>query len=275
MSRLFLYFKLLRPMNVAMVILAVVVGGMLCGNADSDLYLSAVSAALVLSAGNVINDVADRDADKVSHPERPIASGKIFSKSALWIAVVLFVVGLFFACAVSFVHFVIAAVAAVILVAYSFCLSKIALVGNIVISLLAGVAVIYGTVFHICEEGIFAAVIAFSIHLPREIFKDIQDIDGDREAERRTLPIVWGVKQASVLAAVLSIIAMVVIEIPYVLGIFSMYYNSVASISFILCGMAAVFGFRGFGRTSQKILKFAIAAGIVALFAEVVLRMML
>ena len=49
-------------------------------------------------------------------------------------------------------------------------------------------------------------VFSFLFTLLREIVKDIDDIEGDREMECRTLPIVWGIGTAKTVLVILSII---------------------------------------------------------------------
>jgi 4-hydroxybenzoate polyprenyltransferase len=50
------------------------------------------------------------------------------------------------------------------------------------------------------------AAFAFLLTWVREIVKDIEDIEGDREMECRTLPIVWGDKVAKIIATILLVV---------------------------------------------------------------------
>ncbi len=270
-NKIRIFSNLLRPVNVLIVAFAVIVGGMLCGAKLSAVYIAAISAAFILAAGNVFNDVFDADADRISHPKRPLAAGEIGKGAAIALSIAFFAAGIILAFFASTTHLIFAGAASVLLILYSLYFSRLPLVGNIIIAALAGAAILYGAVFTgFCEKNIFAAILAFSLHLPREIFKDIQDIAGDRAAGRKTLPIAVGIKRSAVLAVALSVLAMIVIEIPFLSRIFGEYYDGVASISFILCGMAAIFGFRGFSKTAQNLLKYAMAAGILALFVEAI-----
>ena len=47
------------------------------------------------------------------------------------------------------------------------------------------------------------AAFAFLMTLAREMVKDIEDIEGDREMECRTLPIVWGEKWTKIIVTAL------------------------------------------------------------------------
>jgi 4-hydroxybenzoate polyprenyltransferase len=52
---------------------------------------------------------------------------------------------------------------------------------------------------------------AFLMTLLREMVKDIEDIEGDREMECRTMPIVWGVKATKIIVTVLLLVTVVLI----------------------------------------------------------------
>ncbi len=264
------YLRLTRPVNMVVVFFAVMVGGLLCGGEPTRTALAGISAVLVLAGGNAVNDALDREADKVSHPERPVVSGRVSPRQAGIFGAVLMTAGV----AVSFYlgefPALIAFGAAALLVIYSGVLSRLALIGNLTISFLSAVAVVFGAIAggRMCPRAIWAGLIAGAIHLPREIFKDVQDYEGDLAAGRKTLPVVWGKKKASYFACALSAAAMLMIVLPYLAGVFGDYYISAAFVPFALCGIAAIFGGRGYPHTAQKYLKLAMAFGIAALFVE-------
>ena len=64
-----------------------------------------------------------------------------------------------------------------------------------------------GAVFILLSLGLFA----FLMTLLREMVKDIEDIEGDREMECRTMPIVWGVKATKIIVTVLLLVTVVLI----------------------------------------------------------------
>ena len=67
------------------------------------------------------------------------------------------------------------------------------------------------------------ALFAFLFTLIREMVKDIEDIEGDREMECRTMPIVWGVTASKVVISVITVITMALV------GFFSIAYLDAAS----------------------------------------------
>ncbi|MCD6595867.1 geranylgeranylglycerol-phosphate geranylgeranyltransferase [bacterium] len=266
--------KIVRPINLVLVFFATMVGSALCGKIDLRAVIAGISAASILAGGNAINDFFDIDCDKISHPSRPLPSGKISRKSALILSLVLMLLGILISFALPMKCRIIAIAASLLLILYSAVFSRMPLIGNISIASLSAFAVFYGAfaVGSLSTKSIWAGIIAGTIHLPREIFKDIQDSAGDSASGRKTLPIVWDTKKASYLGVFLCGLAMFVIVLPYLGGLFGEYYISVSFISFVLCGMAAVFGWRGYPKTAQKFLKWALAAGIIALWAESILH---
>ena len=256
-----------------LVFLAVLLGSALCGKVDLRAFLVAASAALVLAGGNALNDAYDAAADAVSHPHRPIPSGRLSAQAALAGGAAMMLAGIALAAVVGKMHVTVAAAAAVALWLYSEWLSATPLLGNALIAALSGLAVIYGALAcGFCRRAVWAALLAAAVSLPREIFKDIQDVDGDAAAGRRTLPVVLGRSRALRIAAATAFAAMAVIVAPYLLGVYGEFYGGAAVIPFVLCGMGAVFGWRGYPKTAQKLLKAALAAGIAALWVEALWR---
>jgi len=223
--------------------------------------------------GNAINDFFDREADKISHPKRPLPQNKIDGTVIIFSALSSMIIGFALAFFLPSECVFLAGIAFFVLIIYSISLSGLPVIGNLLIAGLSGLAVLYGAMAtnSICARAIFAGFIAGSIHLPREIFKDIEDIAGDNAVGRKTLPIIWNARYSGYLGALLCILAMIAIVIPYLSGSFGMSYMFIAFISFILCGMSAIFGGRGFHHTAQILLKLAMGIGILALWAEILL----
>ena len=49
------------------------------------------------------------------------------------------------------------------------------------------------------------AIFAFMLTLVREIAKDVEDMDGDREGSYRTLPILWGIEKSKKYMLILEV----------------------------------------------------------------------
>ncbi|HKZ63153.1 MAG TPA: UbiA family prenyltransferase, partial [Thermoplasmata archaeon] len=90
------YARLLRPANALIAAAAVCVGAVVTvGTSEAALQwqavaLGAVVAFLFTGAGNALNDVYDRETDRVNHPDRPIPSGQVSPRAASVLAGSLF-----------------------------------------------------------------------------------------------------------------------------------------------------------------------------------------
>jgi 4-hydroxybenzoate polyprenyltransferase len=101
---------------------------------------------------------------------------------------------------------------------YSKWLKNIAVVGNVIIALLSFYSILSVYVLFRDIEPlliIYFAMLAAGITLCREIIKDAEDIDGDRETGAKTLPIVGGLNTANitVYAIILFLIPIAVVTL--------------------------------------------------------------
>ena len=92
------YFKIIRPVNAAIVFLSVMLGAISMGDynnfADKIIFAS-LAAVCFSSAGMVLNDYFDFEIDKINRPDRVLPSGEISLKGAIIYFVILNIIGLF------------------------------------------------------------------------------------------------------------------------------------------------------------------------------------
>src|SRR5881296_3222201 len=94
--------RLARPLNCAMAAVGVGIGGIVAvgsqawGSLALPLALAGAAAASFTAGGNALNDLYDRETDRVNHPNRPLPSGAVtlreaqaFTATAFFIAGVL------------------------------------------------------------------------------------------------------------------------------------------------------------------------------------------
>jgi len=95
MGKLNAFLRLIRPVNCAMIGLAVIVGASLVSSLDfsTNLLLGFITSFTLTAASMAINDYYDKDIDAINEPQRPIPSGAISPKEALLLALVLSVIG--------------------------------------------------------------------------------------------------------------------------------------------------------------------------------------
>jgi geranylgeranylglycerol-phosphate geranylgeranyltransferase len=162
------------------------------------LGLAAASTTLVTAGGNVLNDLLDRDSDRVNHPDRPLVTGAVEIRTARLLIVVLFVVAGLLILPLSWAHPVlpvIYALAVAGLIAYEFRLKAAGLSGNLIVAGLTGAVFLYGG----AAGGNLLVVVPFALMatlatLSREIIKDMEDAAGD--VDRRTFPRTHGMGAA-------------------------------------------------------------------------------
>jgi len=230
------FIQITRPANFAITFLSVIVAAAICAEGEYEVYkivLASFSASLTLSAGNIINDIKDIEADKVSHPKRPVAAGKITVSQAKTEYVLLTIIAILLSFFINPPAFVIAITAAVLLYLYSYYFKTVLILGNICVSLLTGLVFIYGGVaVNNPLSAIIPAVFAFLINLIREIVKDMQDVEGDLEQGVITFPGKFGFNSSKLLVAELTVVLILVTLYPFITRL----YN----IEFIILIMAVV-----------------------------------
>ncbi|MGA7861149.1 MAG: geranylgeranylglycerol-phosphate geranylgeranyltransferase [Thermoplasmata archaeon] len=200
-------FQLVRFGNTLVSFVGTIVGGVAARGAGVDLpvslwillVLAALSTAFATAGGNVVNDILDRDSDRVNHPDRPLVTGAISPGVARWTATGLLVAAVVVAVPVILLRPLVGvflAAALVALLSYEFRFKSAGFGGNLLVAFLTGLVFLYGG----AAAGMPVAVLpfgfmAFFATLSREVIKDMEDLTGD--VSRRTLPRVRGMAFSS------------------------------------------------------------------------------
>lgn len=176
------------------------------------------------AAGYIINNLMDRDADRLNKKEN-VLNSELISPQRVRLQYLVFVVMGILSSIILIrwsLHFLwINAGITLFLWAYSKYLKRLPLIGNLAVSsFCAGTILIvwYPTLSltDIPTEMILLIAFAFLITLIREIVKDMEDIDGDREVGDRTLPIVSGILFTKTFLGGLVIMSIGGLLLPYV-----------------------------------------------------------
>lgn len=218
--------------------------------------VAAVGATIAATAGgNAINDYFDREIDAVNQPDRPIPRGAISPRGALGYSLVLFAVATIAALTLPLPAIGIAAINLLALVAYTEWFKGRPGVGNVLVGYLTGSTFLFGgaAVGDLFGASVLAILAAIAT-LTREIVKDVEDIEGDRQEGLRTLPIVIGRKAAVWSGVIAILIAVAASAVPYLDGTFGVSYLVVVIPADLVMLWAAWQGFRD-PTTSQQWLK--------------------
>jgi geranylgeranylglycerol-phosphate geranylgeranyltransferase len=267
--------RLLRPVNMGIAFLTIAAGGVLSDPSAvrwPEILLAAAAGALIVGGGNALNDCFDIDIDRLNRPERPLPSGALSIKQANALWVTLSIVGVTLSYSITPWNLYLSVFWVFALYYYSRVLKKTVLAGNLTIGVLTGTAFLFGAVVTgNAATALFPGLFAFLVNVTRELLKDVEDVEGDRQAGAATLPVRYGTR-ASLLTAAGAIIALVAATIlPYVLNIYTITYLWIvlavdAALLFVLLSWWRDESLSNLRRLSG-ILKLAMVVGLVALFA--------
>ncbi len=214
MSQLVSSIKLIRSVNCVVAGIAVWVGAYMT-LAPIDFWpalIASICAFLIAAVGNIHNDICDVEIDRVAHPARVLVSGQLTIKVAKGLAVVLSVAALGLGCLLGLQLWSVLAGVLVILLIYNRWLKWVPLAGNVVVAGIAAMTFIVGGLVSepssVCDlpGPIIPAAFGFLIHLMRELTKDVLDMDGDRTAGQKTLPLLIGVRPVLILVFAIGIV---------------------------------------------------------------------
>ncbi|MFT5249877.1 MAG: 4-hydroxybenzoate polyprenyltransferase [bacterium] len=202
---------------------------------EADLTLSDFLFALLMiatvsiaAAGNIINDIYDVEIDYINKPEKVIIGKKITEKNANYLFIILNVIGVGLGFYISnqigkpeFSGYFV--VISALLYLYATFIKSIPIFGNVIVSALVAFSLLIVGLFDLLptinflnqdyQSFIFGILLnysffAFYINLMREIVKDIEDIDGDKNCDLSTLPIILGRRRTSYIVFGMSIFVM-------------------------------------------------------------------
>jgi 4-hydroxybenzoate polyprenyltransferase len=202
-------------------------------------YCLMAASILIAAAGYIINDYFDRQIDAVNKPAKVVVDKTVKRRWAIIWHLVFSVLGVAISFYVSYrtgtwVIFLINTAAVLLLWLYSTRFKKKLLTGNVLIAALTAwvVIVVYFFAgasildkrgwqpdhFHFNIRQLFKftmlyAGFSFIVSLIREVVKDIEDIDGDRQYHCNTMPIAWGIPAAKIFAAVWIIVCIAALAI--------------------------------------------------------------
>lgn len=208
--------------------------------------LLVLTTALIAAAGYVINDICDQEIDEINKPDEKIVGSQISEKIAYQFYFGLIGIGGLIAIYLAW-HverldwFLIYPTANFMLWAYAKYFKKELVIGNLIVSVFsAGVAgiVLFPEFFRIDLEdwdynllfmiSLFSGYLffAFTSSMMREVVKDLEDMEGDRQFGANTLPVMVGVQKTKIFASIWGILLMVIFLI--LMGIL-VYQNRVVS----------------------------------------------
>jgi geranylgeranylglycerol-phosphate geranylgeranyltransferase len=276
MNTFFYHIKLLRPLNVFTSGLAMVIGSGILGTLNNTGTLLLVMAVVMCFAGaaNALNDVVDYEIDKINRPMRPLPSGFVKKRTALFISILLFSMGTLACLELSEAAKVIGIVIAMpFMVLYSKYLKGMPLIGNMIVAFILGLSFLFcGAAFNNMSPMWIPMILAFGLTLVRELVKDIADMEGDQSVGLKTFPITAGIEKSIQLSIFLSACIGMGAFIPYLYGTYGIWYGILLILGVeIPLGVVVVSLLNNPGISSAihgaRILKFSTLIGLIAIYA--------
>lgn len=263
------YLEIIRPGNIVMAVIAVLLVMFISGNFTLDAFLACFVVFMVMGGGNAINDYFDHKIDAINKPSRPIPSGRISLKAAGIYSLALFAIGTITAFFIGLLPGLIALFTSIMLTLYAYNLKKMPIIGNIVVSFFIGLTFVFGgVVVGAITTSIYLGFFPFLTTMMREIVKDMEDMEGDKKEGARTLPIIYGLRWSSIIAAFFMIFASVTSPVLYFIGILTIFYIPVLLIGdvFFLSGAVSILKDQSIENTSKvsKRIKIGILVTLLA-----------
>lgn len=215
-----------------------------------------LATVLIAAAGYAINDYFDIKVDMANHPDSVVVGTRISRFTAMTYNNVFNFAGVVLGFIISYSIGIYQLGFIFVLISgglwfYSAIYKKQLITGNIIVALFAAFVPLLTVVYEIpllnkmitpdrppvettVVSVIFLYVAGFSVFaflttLAREILKDIEDIEGDRLNERRTIPVSWGVNTARYIVTTL-----LTIIVASVIFIWFAFFMDVISLIYIL-----------------------------------------
>ncbi|PWD98212.1 prenyltransferase [Marinilabilia rubra] len=192
--------------------------------------LLVLATVLLAASGYVINNYFDVSIDRINRPYNVVVGRQIPRRTALLLHVILTITGVFIGLFLAYItrkenYALMFIVIPGLLWYYSTTLKKQVLVGNLTIALLTAlvpfvvVSIEFATLARVHGEAILHseacstawfwttgfAFFAFISTIMRELIKDMEDIEGDKEAGCHTLPVEMGIDYSRTVVIILTI----------------------------------------------------------------------
>lgn len=229
----------------------------LLGQAFLYYALMTLSTMLVAAAGYIINDIRDLEMDKINRPRKYVLQRLISVETARVIYygfnvssfVVIAIVGILNQ---SYMLVLIHPVSMLLLWLYSTDFKCRPLIGNVVVSALTAFIPVLGAIYiYALQPGLRIAdmsvelshvlfvyfLMSFLISWVREMFKDLEDREGDRKHQCRTLAILWKpvmIKRLSYALLLLSVLALLYLILSLQDSPYYLFGSSLVSIPVVI-----------------------------------------
>lgn len=163
-------------------------------------FLLSLSTVLIAAAAYINNDYYDQKIDMINRPDRVVVGTLFRRRLAILAHFMMTVLGIAIGFYLTFFVGAIHVFSSALLWMYSNRLRRLPIVGNLVIAVSSGMALLLVPIYLGRYEPLVYVytIFAVSIILIREVIKDLEDVKGDRRFGVKTIPVFWGIRGAKV-----------------------------------------------------------------------------
>lgn len=186
-----------------------------------EMTLGFLSVFLISATSLILNDYFDLESDRINAPERPLPAGLVTKREVVFLSCVVSALGFLSGALLSFQALLVVILAWAVGFLYNWRFKKTGLPGNLMVSFSVGMTFIFGgiAVGKPLEVAVwFFGILALLINLGEEIAADAMDVEGDREAGSRSLPVLFGQETALRISAAIFLLVIAISIVPFVLG---------------------------------------------------------
>jgi geranylgeranylglycerol-phosphate geranylgeranyltransferase len=241
-------WELMRLEHGVMIFLGILIGSMIALKGGfptvKNLVLTFFTALFLEASTFALNDYYDLDIDKKNkRNDRPLVRGDLKPKTALVLFFIFFPLGIISSYFVNLTCFVIALITALLAILYDAKMKKIKLIGNFYIAYVMAIPFIFGgaaaiqtntLTLKIGQATYIIALIAFLAGSGREIMKDVQDFEGDKEKGVRSFPKYIGKRKSNAIAGLFFSVAVLLSFVPFFFERYQIYYQNYYYLSIVL-----------------------------------------
>ncbi len=192
---------------------------------NNQFYLLVLATIFITASGYIINDIYDVKTDKINKDQKRIIGKSINSRNAISWYIFFNLIGLGLGCYIAYLvkkplFSLIFFYCIFTLWTYSKRMKSSFLLGNLQVSLLTALSIFNVALFDLIPNGInktngelmiFKIILtytafAFITTFIREMIKDIEDMEGDKKIQAKTLAITYGVEKTKWISLVFTIL---------------------------------------------------------------------
>ena len=192
---------------------------------NNQFYLLVLATVFITASGYIINDIYDVKTDKINKDKKRIIGKSINSRNAISWYIFFNLIGLALGCYIAYLvkkplFSLIFFYCVFSLWTYSKRMKSSFLIGNLQVSLLTALSIFNVVLFDLIPNGInknngemmifriilLYAAFAFITTLIREMIKDLEDMEGDKEIKAKTLAITYGIEKTKWVLLVFTIL---------------------------------------------------------------------